>query len=51
MTDEIYPFERPSSEKELFVVFTLLMQGFGGVLAVAQRVLCEQKRWLTKGSS
>jgi chromate transporter len=49
MTDEIYPLERPSSEKELFVVFTLLaLQGFGGVLAVAQRVLCEQKRWLTK---
>jgi chromate transporter len=33
----------------LFVAFTLLaLQGFGGVLAVAQRVLCEQKRWLTK---
>jgi chromate transporter len=24
------------------------LQGFGGVLAVAQRVLCEQKRWLAK---
>ena len=33
----------------MFVAFTLLaLQGFGGVLAVAQRVLCEQKRWLTK---
>ena len=32
----------------MFVAFTLLaVQGFGGVLAVAQRVLCEQKRWLT----
>lgn len=40
---------RPRSPRELFVVFTLLaLQGFGGVLAVAQRVLCEQKRWLTK---
>lgn len=40
---------RPRSSGELFVVFTALaLQGFGGVLAVAQRVLCEQKRWLTK---
>ena len=49
MTDEINPLVRPSSKKEVFVAFTLLaLQGFGGVLAVAQRVLCEQKRWLTK---
>lgn len=49
MTDDTHPLARPSSEKELFVAFTLLaLQGFGGVLAVAQRVLCEQKRWLTK---
>ena len=26
----------------------LALQGFGGVLAIAQRVLCEDKRWLTK---
>ena len=40
---------RPASPKDLFVAFTVLaLQGFGGVLAVAQRVLCEQKRWLTK---
>ena len=40
---------QPSSNKELFVAFTLLaLQGFGGVLAVAQRVLCEQRRWLTR---
>jgi chromate transporter len=40
--------ERPASPKELFVTFTVLaLQGFGGVLAIAQRVLCEQKRWLT----
>ena len=49
MTKETHSLARPSSERELFVAFTLLaLQGFGGVLAVAQRVLCEQKRWLTK---
>ena len=49
MTDEINPLTQPSSKKEVFVAFTsLALQGFGGVLAVAQRVLCEQKRWLTK---
>jgi chromate transporter len=41
--------ERPASTTALFVAFTLLaLQGFGGVLAVAQRVLVEQRRWLTK---
>ena len=40
---------RPASPRELFVAFTLLaLQGFGGVLAIAQRVLCEQRRWLSK---
>ncbi len=40
---------RPESPRELFVAFTLLaLQGFGGVLVVAQRVLCEDKRWLTR---
>ena len=49
MTDETHSLARPSSERELFVAFTLLaLQGFGGVLAVAQQVLCEQKRWLSK---
>jgi chromate transporter len=39
----------PASPKDLFVAFTLLaLQGFGGVLAVAQRVLCEERRWLSK---
>ena len=48
MTADFRPLARPASSKELFVTFTLLaLQGFGGVLAVAQRVLCEQKRWLT----
>ena len=49
MAVESAPLTRPGSSKELFVAFTLLaLQGFGGVLAVAQRVLCEQRRWLTK---
>ena len=40
---------RPASPSDLFVSFTwLALQGFGGVLAVAQRVLCDDKRWLTK---
>lgn len=39
---------RPSSPLELFVAFTLLaLQGFGGVLAVTQRELCDRRRWLT----
>ncbi|KAF1047973.1 chromate transporter [Xylophilus sp.] len=39
---------RPHSLPELFIAFTLLaLQGFGGVLAVVQRVLVEQKRWMT----
>ncbi len=38
----------PASLTELFVAFTLLaLQGFGGVLAVAQRELCERRDWLT----
>jgi len=41
--------QRPASPRELFIAFTLLaLQGFGGVLAVAQRVLVEQRRWLTR---
>ena len=49
MTDDPRPLAQPNSRKELFVAFTFLaLQGFGGVLAVAQRVLCEQKRWLTR---
>ena len=39
----------PNSPFDLFVAFTLLaLQGFGGVIAVAQRVLVEQRRWLTR---
>jgi chromate transporter len=39
----------PRSTADLFLTFTgLALQAFGGALAVAQRVLCEQKRWLTR---
>jgi chromate transporter len=40
---------RPRSRTDLFVSFTLLaLQGFGGVLAVVQRELVENKRWMTR---
>ncbi len=33
----------------MFLAFTgLALQGFGGVLAVSERVLCEERRWLTR---
>ena len=39
---------RPQSNWELFTAFTsLAMQGFGGVIAVAQHELCIRRRWLT----
>lgn len=39
----------PKSPAELFRVFTrLALQGFGGVLPVAQRELVERERWLTR---
>lgn len=39
---------QPQSLTDLFVSFTVLaLQGFGGVLAVAQRELVEHKRWMT----
>ncbi len=39
----------PGSLLELFTTFTwLALQGFGGVLAIAQRELVERKRWLSK---
>jgi chromate transporter len=47
MTDASRPLARPASPGELFVAFTLLaLQGFGGVLAIAQHVLVEERRWL-----
>lgn len=49
MRDAETELARPESPRELFVAFTLLaLQGFGGVLAVAQRVLCDKHRWLTR---
>ena len=41
--------QRPSSPTALFFAFNrLALQGFGGVLAVAQRELVEHRRWLTR---
>jgi chromate transporter len=40
---------RPASCGRLFAVFTrMALQGFGGVLPVAQRELVERERWLTR---
>lgn len=44
-TDQVEP---PKTLRELFFAFnSISLQGFGGVLAVAQRGLVEQRRWLT----
>lgn len=49
MAEQPLPLNGPASNKDLFVTFTsLALQGFGGVLPITQRVLCEQKRWLSK---
>jgi chromate transporter len=46
---DLEPKQEPQSLLDLFVTFTVLaLQGFGGVLAVAQSVLVERKRWMTK---
>ena len=43
------PLHHPRSKTDLFISFTLLaLQGFGGVLAVVQRVLVDEKRWMTR---
>lgn len=40
---------RPASPTAMFIAFTrLALQGFGGVLPVAQRELVEHQRWLTR---
>ena len=40
---------RPASTTELFFTFNrLALQGFGGVLAIAQHELVERQRWLTR---
>jgi chromate transporter len=42
------PLNRPATLHDLFFSFNrLAMQGFGGVLPVAQRELVERRRWLT----
>jgi chromate transporter len=39
----------PQSPRELFTAFTsLALQGFGGVLPMAQRELVDKRRWLTQ---
>lgn len=39
----------PRSLRELFWFFSVLaLQGFGGVMAIAQRELVERRRWLTR---
>jgi chromate transporter len=48
-TAETAALSRPASTGDLFFTFNrLALQGFGGVLAVAQRELVERKRWLTR---
>ena len=43
------PLAQPATAARLFVVFTrLALQGFGGVLPVAQRELVERERWFTR---
>jgi chromate transporter len=43
------PLQVPASPGEMFWVFTALaLQGFGGVLPVAQRELVERHRWLSR---
>ena len=43
------PQRAPASLRELFFAFTTLaLQGFGGVLPVAQRELVERRGWLTR---
>ena len=43
------PMNAPRNKADLFISFTwLALQGFGGVLTVVQRVLVEEKKWLTQ---
>jgi len=45
----VRPLERPDSNGELFWAFNrMALQGFGGVLAVAQHELVEHKGWLSR---
>ncbi len=48
-TSDSDAISRPASLLDLFLSFqSMALQGFGGVLTVVQRVLCEQKRWLNQ---
>jgi len=43
------PLVKPASPRELFIAFnSLALQGFGGVLPVAQTELVERRRWLSR---
>ena len=50
MTADAEPaLRRPANPRELFLACqSLALQGFGGVLAVAQRELVDNRRWLTR---
>jgi chromate transporter len=49
LAGEPAPLAAPASLRELFLAFNRLsLQGFGGVLPVAQRELVERKHWLDK---
>jgi chromate transporter len=54
VTPSVPPLQEPNpvaprSLGAVFVAFTgLALQAFGGALAVAQHVLCERRRWLTR---
>ena len=49
MTEPTEALASPASLGQLFLAFNrLALQGFGGVLPVAQRELVEHQRWLTK---
>jgi chromate transporter len=48
-TDADRALASPASLRELFLAFNrLALQGFGGVLPVAQRELVERRHWLTR---
>ena len=43
------PHPQPESLLDLYIEFSLLaLQGFGGVMAIAQREIVERKRWMTR---
>ena len=49
MPDALQQHPGPQSKTDLFVSFSVLaLQGFGGVLAIVQRELVEEKQWLTR---